>query len=795
MIKKDKKNIGIIIQSIMEQTPNILLLHPMLVLFGMILSTVFIVYFPFLFQGKLLIYSDIGGDTKDVYYPFFVLLSRKISQGDFSLWDFTYGTGVNILSRQADVGNIFTWIACLTGIENIKYALVYIQIIKILIAGYLAYLYLGNFKFSNFSKIVVAYTYAFNGFMILWGQHYFMGNAGIYVILLLCCLEKAYKSKKGYVYTTISVFIILCTSYYFGYMILLFAGVYSIFRLLQIYSLKEPRKIIRSVLGLLFSVCLGGSLAAFIFLPSVALILNTTARLNSDAGILEKIIYYISTPYDQIVNANIITRLFSNNLLGTINYAGYNNYYEEPQFFFTCFNVMVSVIFILELFLNKKEKNKIYKFIGVVVVLFMIFNPLGAVIMNGFVNPFFRYTYILIPVFALCYAEVLDKVINNELRYGKLEVICGSIISLVILIYSYYKANGIESQNSLIYIYIILIHVFAMLLISIQDIRNRYLVKDICIGGIVILVVLNVNVESYITTNTRTLACETNPNIYQKYGNDDVEASLDYLEQMDQSFYRVEKTFQEVSCLNDSMLQGYKGITTYNSVSNKNVTEFIGELWPELKGMDSVYYNVFAQDYKNVDMVSLLGIKYILSKEPIEDVPEYVYITTIGSINIYRNTQVEDIGRFFVNVISYEEFEKINEEKQSILNNLLVIHDLTEEYEEQTVVGGSKVNIKKITNSSTVEGKVDAAQEGWVFLSIPFEQGWTAYVDDKEVDILRADIGFSAIRVPQGEHEIVFEYSTPLLKEGIVVSSVGAIIFILWCIIIYERVRKGRENL
>ena len=172
-------------------------MHPVFVLLVMVLGTAAVVYYPFLFQNQIFIYNDIGSDTQNVYYPFFASLLRKLSNGDFSMMDFTHGLGTSILSRPADSASLFTYLQFLLGASGLKYALVYVHILKIVLAAYVCYLFLDNFDFSKLAKVIAAYAYAFNGFTVLWGQHYFFAAASLYIVLVLLGVEKTIQGRKG----------------------------------------------------------------------------------------------------------------------------------------------------------------------------------------------------------------------------------------------------------------------------------------------------------------------------------------------------------------------------------------------------------------------------------------------------------------------------------------------------------------------------------------------------------------------------------------------------------------------
>lgn len=786
------------LHNLVTNIKNFICMHPIIVLSILMAGTAIYVFYQFLFERQIFVFSDVGSDTKNVYYPFFVSIARKIEQGDFSLWDFSYGTGVNILTRQADVGSIFTYLTCALGRRGIKYALVWVHVFKIFISGYLCYFYLNSFKFTTISKVMVSYIYAFNGFMILWGQHYFLGTASICIILMLWSIELSFKSPKGYICLALSTFMVMCTSYYFAYMILLFSAVYVLFRLCYIYSFKEVKKVIKSGGGLLCAVFVGACLSAFIFLPSVYIVVSTSARLGADTSILDRIREFASSSYDQTTIQSIISRVFSNNLMGTEDFAGPLNYYELPQWFFSSFTLFVGIVFVLELILEKSEniKRKVIKILGIVLVLFTAFHPFVSFVFNGFVTLFFRYTYLFMPVLGLCYASVFDKLFYNKLICAKFEIFIAGAISLWAMSNNIYNINT-SSRNAefLGCSYLLMTAMFIMLSILVQGEKRESIKRIVCIMGSGLLIVTNVSMESFVTNNARTATSEIDSKIYATSGNDSVQAALSELQEGDHTFYRIEKTFQDTAYLNDSLLQGYYGVSTYNSVINKNLIEFKNQICPEFQVTESEGYYDFQQIVENVDVVSLLGVKYILSLDYMDNVPEYEYLKTVENVHIYQNTATDGVAKFFANAVDYETFTVLEQqEKRDLIGDIVIINGLEEDVTDVVENEKSTVYFENPTNSSHIVGKVDARCDGWVFVAIPYEDGWKAYVDGKKTEILQADIGFSAIRVEKGNHEITFRYQTPYLKEGIIVSCVGVMLLFMWCTEIYIHTKKSKKS-
>lgn len=69
-----------------------------------------------------------------------------------------------------------------------------------------------------------------------------------------------------------------------------------------------------------------------------------------------------------------------------------------------------------------------------------------------------------------------------------------------------------------------------------------------------------------------------------------------------------------------------------------------------------------------------------------------------------------------------------------------------------------------------------------MFFSVPYDEGWSAFVNGEQVLIEKANIGFMAVRVPTGNAVIRFEYNTPGLIEGGYISLSAAAVFIVYLI-------------
>ena len=104
-----------------------------------------------------------------------------------------------------------------------------------------------------------------------------------------------------------------------------------------------------------------------------------------------------------------------------------------------------------------------------------------------------------------------------------------------------------------------------------------------------------------------------------------------------------------------------------------------------------------------------------------------------------------------------------------------------------------------INNDFSVDNRgftstVSLDKKNYVFYTVPYEEGWTAYVDGKKVDIEKVNVGFMAVLVGEGEHTIRFEYMTPGLEMGLIITMVGFVLLVIYMTAFYAYKRKHPEK-
>lgn len=96
------------------------------------------------------------------------------------------------------------------------------------------------------------------------------------------------------------------------------------------------------------------------------------------------------------------------------------------------------------------------------------------------------------------------------------------------------------------------------------------------------------------------------------------------------------------------------------------------------------------------------------------------------------------------------------------------------------------------TKNDIIEGDIDVKSDGYFTASIPYDTGFTAWVDGKKVEIEKTNITFIGFPIEKGNHHIKIEYQAPGKKAGSYLSLIGGLL--TFGLVIYEERRTKHER-
>ncbi len=94
--------------------------------------------------------------------------------------------------------------------------------------------------------------------------------------------------------------------------------------------------------------------------------------------------------------------------------------------------------------------------------------------------------------------------------------------------------------------------------------------------------------------------------------------------------------------------------------------------------------------------------------------------------------------------------------------------------------------------TNEITGTISPAQDSYLVINIPYDKGWTIYVDGEKRTPEKANIMFLGTPVTEGTHNIVLRYHTPGLLMGLVLA-IGGIAILIILTVMEKKKRAGRE--
>lgn len=863
------------------------------ILTGILLISCIFIFWKFLFGDQLLAYTDIGSDTYDQYLMGYQSIINRLRDSSFSLWDGNNSYGNNMFSMNLfDPFLILMYlVGALFGPDKIYGILVYMQILRIVLAGLSVYGFLSCFALSERSKLYAAYAYALCGYLVVWGQHYQFGTIVVLFPLLLMAAERAMRKKIWLLWLTLFCTLASIGSLYFSYMQFVVLGFYILFRIAweeKLFcgaGLKKTGKIYGSMI-------LGIGMGMFSLLPSAAMIFGVSGRVGGEP--LSVRILSALRPYDRAYYVTLLKRFLSSNLQGINTYSGYMNFYEDSNVYLSALFLLLAAQFLIFVFAGKyRAKQRALLLTALALCGIVLLIPVGSLIFNGFSYPFSRHTFLCLPFFAWIMAAVLHEILENRKIYLPVLVLTALAVA------AEYVRIYIGDGKRLALLLGALAVCMAVFLCGAVYFKKKEF-RTASMGALALVLMASMSGDAYYAYNCQRGILQKAPTEYfDELYNPSVQEALAYIRENDDSFYRVEKDYTvgtAISCLN-SQAQNYSGVSTYNSVLNTGIAEFFEKFWQNLQINNETHHS-FANTVNDNFQASLSHVKYVLSKKQDFHVQGYEFYRQFGDIYVYRNTNTEELGKFYSSAFSQEAYESAADwvDQEALLaENVLcdTVPELTRSSDEisayQRTLAASEEEIVQSTSDgndilltlpetalgkqekyilefdltfsepilelmvtagehttsltagpesthvavsvpgdvrevriyqqnvpvtekaviankqlyccpvrdlsglsegirfeaarkdSEINGTAKVGEKGILMLTVPYENGWHAYVDGSEVTIHKVNYGFSGICLEPGEHRIQLVYRCPGFIPGVVCSVIFALLTVgIW---------------
>lgn len=207
----------------------------------------------------------------------------------------------------------------------------------------------------------------------------------------------------------------------------------------------------------------------------------------------------------------------------------------------------------------------------------------------------------------------------------------------------------------------------------------------------------------------------------------------------------------------------------------------------------------------------LLSVKYLFDQSDATDInmPGWTQIGSQLGFKEWEDENFIPMGFTYNNYITQKQFNNASSKDRLLLKGLLLdseqikqfksflkpISDTGIDYSDDAMSADCVARRTNTCSSFAYDNKGFSAKitlpsENLVFFSVPFDSGWSAIVNGKPAKIQEVNIGFMAVDCPAGTSIIRFNYTTPGLHTGMLVTGGSLLIFVLYLLLMRKRRRR-----
>lgn len=751
-------------------------------------------------------YFTFYGDFNVQQIPFYKECHKAIREGNI-FWNWNTDLGANFIGSYSFylLGSPFFWLTLPFPNSFVPYLMGPLLILKFGCAALTAYCYIRRFTRTPEAASLGGILYAFSGFSVynIFFNHFH--EPLIFFPLLLLSMEQLITENRRFGFA-LTVFLCAVCNYFFFFGMVVFCIIYFFVRLLSgAYKLSIGRFAVlagEAVLGVLLS--------AFILLPSVLAIMGN-GRVSEFLLGWDAIFYGKESIYGNVLQCFFFPP----------DIPARPVFFPEADVKWSSLGGWLPLFSMVGVFtfFAKRKNHWLKRLIGILV--FMALVPILNCTFYAFNSSYYARWYYM-PILMMSLATViLTEDRKTDWSFGYKWVLGITLaISAVIGFFPQRKDDkivfGLYTQGSDKSEWIMYAgRFFASCAIAIASL-------------IVLNLLLKILKQNHKTFYKATLACVCIISII--YGNVFIacgrshsyeikEVVIDQLiegevDLGDKTQFRTD-VYDGVD--NTSMFLGLSGINAFHSIVPSSIMDFYKYIGVKRDVASRPETDVYA-------IRPLLSVKYLLDRKNGDDFIDdenretkmsgYKYLKTESGYYIYENENYIPYGFSYDYYMDYEFCNGYSEKERAnlMLKAMLLTEEQIKKYgymfgnitdlgdmtyyddgsEDKTLLlteNSLAFDCEKLAQTSALSFKTDARgftatverdKDSLVFFSVPFDEGWSAAVNGKKADIEKVNVGFMAVKVTQGISEIRFNYTTPGLANGLIVTTLSAAVLLIY---------------
>ena len=755
-----------------------------------LIATLFFLPYIIMDQGLFIYYGDFNVQQ----IPFYKLAHEAVRSGNLG-WNWMTDLGANFIGSYSFylLGNPFFWLTIPFPTEFVPYLMAPLMILKLACSAVTGYAFIRRFTKTAQFAMIGGLLYAFSGFNIynIFFNHFL--EVAVFFPLLLIALEEFVINRRRGVFA-LTVCLCAVVNYYFFVAEAIFTVLYFLIRLTS----PEFRRgvTVKNFLLLGMEAVLGFLGSMFILLPSV-LALMGNYRISEHLSGFNLILY------DRVQRYGLILE----SLFFPPDMPARPNFFPDSASKWASVSAylpLFSLSAVIAYFRSKKARwiklllasCAVMAFVPVLNSMFQLFNS----------QYYARWFFMPVLIMALASALALE---DTDLNYGY-----GVRVTVVFML-SFAMIGVLPKleDGELVFFQMPAYpeRFWAYVLFAFAGIFVAWLIwklfrKDHGYGSKLLVAV---SVMSVIYSALLLGLGKGN----QEEVHNIVDLGLNGKENItmpveETGFYRID-IYEGLD--NYGMFWNMPSMRTFHSIVPASIINFY-----QAMGLDRGVAS--RADISRLALRALFSVKYIFVSEKVTapDLPNYNLTGNQNEFDIYENEDYIPMGFSYPYYITQKTFEDYPESMRDrlLLKAVLLSDEQIAKYggllkelpqDEMPLVTNEEMRkdcavLRENSGSSFTydnsgfTSKITLEQENLVFYSVPYEGGWTATVNGEPAEVEQVSVGFMAVRAPAGENTIRFEYRTPGLSMGILISF-GAGIFLLgYCLAVWQYRKKRPKN-
>ncbi len=749
-----------------------------------------VIYLPFLvMDGGIFVYY---GDYNVQQIPFYQMCHDMIRSGEVG-WNWYTDLGSNFVGSYAFylLGSPFFWLTIPFPSGAVPYLMAPLMMLKIATAAATSFGYLRRFVRSPDYAFLGALMYAFSGYSIynIFFNH-FHEVIAFFPLLLIGMEEYFVDGRRGAF--PLAVGLLATVNYYFFFGEVIFCVLYFA---VCAFTRKDYKVTVGNFFLFALEAALGLILSGVLLLPAILMVLSNPRLDNWLLG-WSGLFYGNEQRYGLILSS----------LFYPPDVPAYPNLFPDSNAKWSSVSLYLPLFSTVGLAAFLKMGLKRFAWVKKL-LLISLFIALVPVLNSAFslFNSSYYARWFFMPVLLMAAATVvaLEQADTAALRSGVRWTMAGVLLFAVVAVFPSYADGEVVFGRLINYperfaAYFAIVLAAAVIVSFLIRLPRRQFVRPAC---------LTLSLMICATSIVLLSIGKGNPTAVHRVVDMGLNGEFETIAAEKDDVYRIDTYNRDGTRVLDNfpMFWQVPTIQAFQSVVSGSVFTFY-----EFLGIDRDVAS--RPDISYIGLRTLTSVRYLVNYEEDEklEVDGFRYLTTENDLDIYENENYVPMGFAFDYYLDGQDVEDCPEGQldRLLLRGLYLTDEQIGKYSdllsplpegtdpplgESELAAAADALREQSCRSFVRDAKgftatFDSDTPELLFFSVPWDAGWSAKVNGEPVEIENVDCGLMAVEVPAGYSTIRFDYETPGLKWGAVMTGGG---FALLALYLFILKRKG----